>query len=346
MPRVLIYAPSDRIAQEASFRLRLHALAALMKSRGFEWNITVRPKSPWKRIKLAKSARQFDAVILQRKWLDPLEAHTLRHFVARDTKASQSAPRRPRIFMDIDDATMLHETQLGLIARWRLERRFHATLDILDAACPGNEYLGSLLQKNRRPAAPPLVLRIIPTAVDPAQYAVKNHVAATPVRLVWLGSASTLKYLEEASAALQAAAAAVPGLTLCVICDRAPGSLPLPVEFIPWSLESEKPAILRGDIGIAPMPDNRWTQGKCGFKIIQYMAAGLPVVASPAGVNGGLVHGAGLLAQSPAEWAGAIARLAGDVQLRRAYGAAGRRRVETDFSLQRVADLWAKALGG
>ncbi len=346
MKRVLVYAPSDRLAQEASFRLRLHVLAGLMKVRGFDWVTAIRPKSPWQRTALARSSRHFDAVILQRKWLDPFEAQILRRSVSTSTSHPASGTKPPRIILDIDDATMLHETQLGMLARWRLKRRFGATVQILDAVCAGNDYLAGLLQEKRRPAAPPLEMRIVPTAVDPAEYAVKQHAGGGPIRLVWLGSGSTLKYLEQAAGAFAMAAAATPGLSLCVICDRPPGPLPLPIDFIPWSPEEEKRALIRADIGIAPTPENPWTLGKCGFKIIQYMAAGLPVVASPVGVNARLVQGAGLLAQTPEQWAEAISRLAGDADLRRAYGEAGRRRVEAEFSLERVADMWAEVFGG
>jgi hypothetical protein len=94
------------------------------------------------------------------------------------------------------------------------------------------------------------------------------------------------------------------------------------------------------------MPVDRWTLGKCGFKILQYMAAGLPVIASPVGANGRIVlpGQTGMLPQSDTEWADAVASLAGDPQLRQTMGSAGRQRVEEEFSLQRAADEWAKVL--
>ena len=87
-----------------------------------------------------------------------------------------------------------------------------------------------------------------------------------------------------------------------VICDVAPAAPEgLPMEFVPWSVEGEAAALLRGDIGIAPTPENPWTAGKCGFKIVQYMAAGLPVVASPVGANAELVRAgeSGFLPETP-----------------------------------------------
>jgi hypothetical protein len=104
----------------------------------------------------------------------------------------------------------------------------------------------------------------------------------------------------------------------------------------PWS-EADEARLLRGiDIGIMPLPDEPWTRGKCGYKLIQYMASGLPVVASPVGVNRDLVrHGEnGFIASSESEWEEALARLSADPDLCRRMGLAGRRRVEAEFSLE------------
>ena len=89
------------------------------------------------------------------------------------------------------------------------------------------------------------------------------------------------------------------------------------------------------DIGIMPLPDQTWARGKSGYKLIQYMACGLPVVASPVGGNSELVaHGeTGFLATSPEEWRAALTRLLDDPELRKRIGAAGRERVVKEYSL-------------
>lgn len=85
-----------------------------------------------------------------------------------------------------------------------------------------------------------------------------------------------------------------------------------------------------------PLPDTSWARGKCGYKLIQYMACGLPVVASPVGVNREIVeHGVnGFLAKSDEEWRAAIETLLSDAELRHRMGASGRRKVEEEYSLQ------------
>ena len=98
-------------------------------------------------------------------------------------------------------------------------------------------------------------------------------------------------------------------------------------------------------IGIMPLDDTPWARGKCGYKLIQYMACGIPVIASPVGVNADIVeHGVnGFLANTQAEWREAIRALLGDADLRRQMGAAGRKKVEQHYSLQiwgpRVAEM-------
>jgi glycosyltransferase involved in cell wall biosynthesis len=119
------------------------------------------------------------------------------------------------------------------------------------------------------------------------------------------------------------------------------------IEHDTWSADSEAASLCQGDIGIAPTPTDRWTLGKCGFKIVQYMAAGLPVIASPVGANAELVRAGetGLIPSTIDDWPRAVAALATDPALRARMGAAGRELVEKEYNLERVADQWAELLG-
>ena len=117
------------------------------------------------------------------------------------------------------------------------------------------------------------------------------------------------------------------------------------LDLVKWTQEGEVPFLQTLDVGIMPLTDTPWARGKCGYKLIQYMACGLPVVASPVGVNRDIVeHGVnGFLAETDAEWRSAIETLLADGELRRRMGAAGRRKVEEHYSLQvwgpRVAQM-------
>ena len=108
------------------------------------------------------------------------------------------------------------------------------------------------------------------------------------------------------------------------------------IENEPWSLQREIELFNTCDVGVYPLPNDEWTLGKCGFKAIQFMACGVPVVASPVGVNNQIIEDgvSGLLANSEAEWRDALRALLTDAELRRRIGSAGRRRIEQSYSLQ------------
>lgn len=313
--------------EQASFRLRIQALSAPLAAAGFALEVRVHPRGLLGRWTLARSASDYHAVILQRKLLDPAEAlHLRRH--AR------------RIFYDVDDAVMFHARRVGAWSRWRTRRRLRATVRVVDLVVAGNAYLAGLFREEGCEAV------ILPTTVDPGSYQVKAHRPTASPRLVWIGSHSTLPYLRQFLPALEEAARRVAGLSLVTISDRGLESTSLPVEHVPWSLAGEAEALALGDVGIAPTPETRWTLGKSGFKIVQYMAAGLPVIASPVGANADLVRPGrtGLLPARAGDWPAAIEELATSAELRAGMGRAGRRLVEEEFCLKKAAERWAALL--
>jgi glycosyltransferase involved in cell wall biosynthesis len=313
--------------KQASYRVRIEAILPLLRQRGIEPTIGLRTGNLFENRRLFRSASDFHAVLLQRKLLESWEARTLRQHARK-------------IFYDIDDAVMYHNRPVSWMSRWRTGRRFRATVRVLDHVVAGNEYLAEIFRQEGRPAT------VLPTVVDPARYLVKTHAPTPTPRLVWIGSHSTLPYLRQAVPAMAAAARRIPGLRLITIADQTLENPPLPVEHRPWSAESEAASLTAGDIGIAPTPVDRWTLGKCGFKIVQYMAAGLPVIASPVGANAELVREGqtGYLPADDASWVTAIEQLANDVDRRRQFGQAGRERVERELCLERIADGWARLL--
>jgi glycosyltransferase involved in cell wall biosynthesis len=312
--------------QQASYRLRIDALRPGLRERGFDLDVQIRPKGLLSRKRFLKSANRYDAVILQRKFLDLSDARVLRRAA-------------PKIYIDIDDALMFHPHPVGWISRWRTKRRFEATASIVDHVVAGNEYLAEMFRQRGRGVT------ALPTCVDPADYRVKRHEPGGPVALAWIGSHSTLPYLREQLRGIEAAALRVPGIKLVTIADQRIENAKVPVEHILWSIDDEAESLVRGDIGIAPTPDDPWTRGKCGFKIVQYMAAGLPVIASPVGANAEIVTPqTGLLATTREEWTQAIVKLASDIQLRRSMGRAGSERVKKHYSLARAVETWAALL--
>ena len=179
---------------------------------------------------------------------------------------------------------------------------------------------------------------IIPTVIDLEQYAYqppREH--ADTLTIGWVGSRSTSPYLLEIERALRRLSEAQPGKIRFRIYGHPQRKLNLSnFESLPFSLTGEMENLQSIDIGLMPMPDNDWTRGKCAFKAIQYMAAGIPTVCSPVGMAAEVVqHNVnGLLARTPEEWFEALNRLVLDWQLRRRLAEQGRKSVETRYSLQ------------
>ena len=120
----------------------------------------------------------------------------------------------------------------------------------------------------------------------------------------------------------------------------------VPIETRGWSEETEVKEIQSFDVGIMPLPDEPWERGKCGYKIIQYMACGKPAVASPVGANQQIVADGvdGFLAATPTQWSWALRTLRDDYSLRARMGKAAQRKVEREYSLQVTAPRLASLL--
>jgi glycosyltransferase involved in cell wall biosynthesis len=163
-----------------------------------------------------------------------------------------------------------------------------------------------------------------------------------------VGHADNLCYLRRLEPVFGALARRFPGLVLRVVCSEPYESGALPVENVPWTLEQEVCNLRAMDIGLMPLEDDPWTRGKCGYKALQYMAVGVPVVCSPVGMNVEIIHEGenGLLAADGSDWERQLARLIESAELRQRLGAAGRRSVKEQYSLAVLAERLAEMLNG
>jgi glycosyltransferase involved in cell wall biosynthesis len=311
-------------------RYRLAAFRPALARAGHSLQLLSLPRRWWSRARLFHALRGGD-VILQRTLLPRWQLALLR----------RSA--RTLIF-DFDDAVFLRDSYApkGLHHAGRL-RHFATTVQASDAVIAGNEFLRD--HAARRTAA--ARVHVIPTCVDPNRYPLAVHTReGSGVCLVWVGSSSTLKGLERAASLLDELGKQVPGLRLKVVCDRSLTLRQLPIVFRTWDEANEAGEIADADIGISWVPDDDWSRGKCGLKVLQYMAAGLPFVANPVGVHADLITPgeAGYLCSTPSQWVEAITQLAGDPALRQEMGRAGRRRVEAEYSVEAGAARWLDVL--
>ena len=253
--------------------------------------------------------------------------------------------RQPRWVFDFDDAVWLpNVSAVNRAFAWL--KPFDQPAWLVSGACAVaavNAYLAGWA-RSMRPGRPAEEVEVIRTAVDTHRW-LPHAKKAGPPRLVWIGSPSTMPYLEPLRPALATLATRHPGLEIHVIGGRMPvGTLPLIHH--DWSESSEVELVGRCDIGLAPLPDSDWARGKCGLKLLLYMACGLPAVASRAGDHPEIVHDGrdGMLAESNDAFVAAIERLLGDPALRARMGAEARATVEERYSIHVVAPRLAALL--
>ena len=190
---------------------------------------------------------------------------------------------------------------------------------------------------------------VVPTTVDTEKFRPLLRPAGQPPVIGWTGSFSTVGYLELIKPVL-AHLRRHHDFRVVVIGGTGFHSAGLDVEHRPWNSATEVKDLSDFDIGIMPLPDGEWERGKCGFKALQYMALGLPTVASPVGVNREIIRhdDNGLLATSETEWEHALHRLLTEPALRARLGKAGRATVEKSYSTAvhapRVASIFRSAL--
>jgi glycosyltransferase involved in cell wall biosynthesis len=316
-------------ADHVCCRYRLAAFEPSLAKMGHRLELRPWPASLLSGLWFYRQLRDADAVIILRRLLPAWELALLRRSVKK-------------LVFDFDDAVFMRDSyaKRGSSSRQR-QARFDRMMAAADAVVAGNSFLAERAASSTCAGK----VHIVPTCVDPQRYPLARHEHAG-VQLVWIGSSSTLQGLDQTRALWERIGRRLPGLALKLICDKPMSLRYLPVHFQPWSEATETTELAAADIGVSWLPDDGWSRGKCGLKVLQYMAAGLPVVANPVGVQAEMVrHGeTGLLATTADEWHSAIQRLASNPTLRRRMGQAGRRQVERHFSVAAGAIQWRTAL--
>ena len=256
-------------------------------------------------------------------------------------------PASVPIVSDYDDAVFhRYDQHRFALIRWLLGKKNDRVMKRSQLVMAGNAYLADRARK-----AGAAHVEVVPTVVDLSHYSVRSASLSTPsVRVGWIGTPYTWHAFGKNLYTRINGTLATHDARFCAVGAQLEAQSIGNLEVIAWSEDTEVDTIQSMDIGVMPLPDTPWARGKCGYKLIQYMACGLPVVASPVGVNKEIVeHGVnGFLAESDAEWRTAIEALISDPDLRRRMGAAGRKKVENEYSLQvwgpRVANLFLGVL--
>jgi glycosyltransferase involved in cell wall biosynthesis len=237
--------------------------------------------------------------------------------------------RKPYIY-DLDDAFYLkHRSQGRPLSELLLGGKYDSLIGGAATVTAGNRELVRYAKQFN------LNTHLFPTVVNDRRYIPMPLSRGSNVFTVgWIGSPSTAQYLSELVAPLSKIGKEGP-VRFVVVGGSAPKVPNVSVVQLAWSEDTEIDIINSFDVGVMPLPNNDWTRGKCAFKLIQYMACAVPVVASPVGANLDVVNSqCGLMASTPSEWADAFRALRDRPVIRDEMGSAGRTRVIQQYSLQ------------
>lgn len=356
MSRILLLSRYDR--KGASSRLRFFQYLPHLDAAGLE--VTVAPlfgddylerfysgggtsglmvaRYFWARVARLIKASSYDLVWIEKELFPYVPAWLERLLIGSSA----------RYVVDYDDA-IFHNYDMHRLffIRRLLGRKIDAVMRRASLVTAGNDYLAE-----RAVRAGARRVEYLPTVIDLERYPVRDRQGEGGGRVVigWIGSPATVAYLNSVAGALAAVCRDMDARVVVIgIKDLA---LPdVPVECRDWSEETEASEIAGIDIGIMPLPDAPWERGKCGYKLIQYMACRKPVVASPVGHNREIVrHGEnGFLAATGSDWEEHLRTLVTDAERRSEMGRHGRRLVEEKYCIQKTAPVlvrWLKDIAG
>ncbi len=243
--------------------------------------------------------------------------------------------KRPLVF-DVDDAIWLMPPYGGMAARVAARRA--------DIVIAGNRYLAEWFSDYAQE------VRIVPTAVDANLFRPRFHSESWPSNgfvIGWTGISWNLPYLRAIETPLKRFMDKFTDSELLIVADEPPvfrTISPLRVRHVPWSPEAEAEAVRRMDVGLMPLADDEWARGKCSFKMLQYMASGIPAIVSPVGMNSELLAMGeiGLPAMVEREWYEALVYLYLNKSKAEEFGRTGRVIVEERFSRSAVSKQLAR----
>jgi glycosyltransferase involved in cell wall biosynthesis len=245
--------------------------------------------------------------------------------------------------LDLDDAWYLrYRTHRSPLVKRLLGTKLEDLVRAAAGVTVGNEYLAAWARKAgaRSP-------RILPSSIDIDRYPPVPMPGSGKFIVGWIGTPITVRYLKVVDRALREFCRR-PDVRLVLIGSGTYDIPGLQQTTFRWSSHTEVPQLSRIDVGIMPLTNTPWEHGKCGFKLIQYMGAWKPVVASPVGVNRSIVSDGvnGFLAQEESDWVEALTKLRDDPDLRARMGANGRKLVEEQYSTKIHAQALAHTLMG
>ncbi len=310
-----------------SSRIRVLNLLPEIQEGGIHAEALVYPKNISEKIRLFKNIGQFDIIYLQKKLPSPVEA-----------KLFKSLSKR--LIFDFDDAIYYKDDSHPFFESSSRQIKFKSIVRGADLIIAGNRILADYARQFNRKVIS------VPSAVETRGVPRKDYTVENENFIIgWVGGKGNLHHLEILSKTFQKLAQHN-RIQVNIICNdtiKIPG---VEINFIPWELETQGTEIARFDVGIMPLPSNKWTEGKCAYKALQYMAAAVPPVVSDVGISRDIVgHGReGFVVSSADGFFDAIETFINNKDQRREMGENARKKAETYFSVEVVGKSLADVL--
>jgi glycosyltransferase involved in cell wall biosynthesis len=316
-----------------SSRVRGLDILPFLSESGLECESVFFPRAISAKLKLYSVLKSYDAVLLQKRlpsWLDFREIRK----------------RSKRLIFDFDDAIFLKNaapsSNLCDYESSTRMRKFKRVIEGVDEVVAANSFLAEAVKK----IAPEKKVHIIPSPVSADKYEQKeNYELSCPPVIGWIGTESTLRYLDMTADTFREIRKKK-DFVLRIISDGEYSPAGIKVENIRWSLERQFCEIRKFDIGIMPLSPDPFSEGKSAYKLLQYLAAGVPSVCSPVGMNCDVAGNDefALIAGSSAVFAEKILFLLENYEIRKRLGQKGRELIKERFDLPVVARQWEKIL--
>lgn len=305
-----------------SSRVRVLNLLPDLQKRGINFDVFCYPRGLADKITIFRGLKKYDLIFLQKKLPTPLEALILKKLA-------------PILFFDFDDAIYLrHDSSEDIESRSR-QLKFKAIVSRADIIIAGNRILAQEAKKYNKNVV------IIPSAVETRGIPQKNYDFDNEKIIIgWVGGAVNLSHLRIVEPVLRKLSEKY-NIELRIICSESIEMDGVDVKFVPWSLDTQEAEIAKFDIGIMPLPKTRHSEGKCGYKALQYMAAAVPPVISDVGINSDIVEHdrEGFVAKDLDEFYKYLKILIEDKDLRRQMGQKARQKVERCYSIPVVSKM-------
>lgn len=310
----------------AASRYRVLQYLPYLKEHGIQPTVLPFPKGTFNKLRFFKKVGNYDILFIQRKRFQALWLK----YIRKNAK---------KIVFDFDDSIMDRNSKARRPGSGTRARMFRNMINASDHVIAGNEYL----KNNTIPFTNNITT--IPSPIDMPLYSQKKYSNDKEViTLGWIGAQGSIHYLEKMKPVFEDLGKRHGNLKLKIVCNTFFDCENMDVEKKSWSEAGEVEDLQSFDIGLMPLLDDPWSHGKCGLKILQCLAVGVPVVCSPYGINTEIVEDGvhGLWAKTSEEWIEKLETLINDFDLRKRMGTEGRKKVIEHYSLEANAPRMLK----